>query len=289
VGRLRVALFASSSNFAARALDELAAAHDVVAIVRPARPGAGITLKRTLGLQTAAPLEARAAALGVPVLTASTDAEVAQRLRALRADLVCIALYPRRVGAEIVAAAPLGAINVHPSLLPRHRGPLPLFWTYHADDRVAGVTVHIATDRFDSGDIVAQEAFDLPRAYPMQKLDHDVAARAARMLREAASAMARGEVQRTPQDESRATHAPYVQLGEPVVPFAEWDVERVWHFLAALCPPYREPLRDTQGKAVAYSRVIGYRAGGATLAPGTVERKGGGLLLHCRGGVIELA
>jgi methionyl-tRNA formyltransferase len=207
----------------------------------------------------------------------------------MRAQLGCIALYPRRVPAQAIAAMPLGAINAHPSLLPRHRGPLPLFWTYHADDRVAGVSVHVATDRYDAGDVIAQESFELPRGYPVRRLDRDVAARAARMLREAASAMAQGGVQRTPQDESRATLAPYVRLGEPIVPFDQWEVERVWHFLAGLCPPYREPLRDARGKAVEYSQVVGFRTGGEGLLPGTVERRGSQALLHCRGGLIELA
>lgn len=109
------------------------------------------------------------------------------------------------------------------------------------------------------------------------------------MLREAATALADGSAARIVQDEARATQAPYVRLGEPVVPFDDWNVERVWHFLGGLCPPYREPLRDSRGNPVAYERVVGYRAGGGRLKPGTVELTGSQLLLHCRDGLVELA
>jgi methionyl-tRNA formyltransferase len=289
MARLRVALFGSSSNFSADALRELASAHDVVAVVRPARQGLRRALREAAGIDDPAPLEARARELRVPVLTEpKMGVDFRERIGALRPDLICIALFPRRVPVEVTGIAPLGAINVHPSILPRHRGPLPLFWTYHADDRRAGVTVHHATERFDAGDIILQECFELPRAYPVALLDRDVALRAARMLREAADALARGSASRTRQDESAATYAPFVRRGVPMVPFEDWDVERVWHFLAGLCPPYCEPLRDTEGRLVAYERVTGYRRVAPALLPGRLERHEGGLLLHCRDGIVEL-
>lgn len=290
MARLRIAIFASSSNFGREALRQLAQGHDVVAAVRPSGTGLRGTLRSLAGIGPRAPLEACARELGIPVLTASDmGGGFRDRLRALRPDLICIALFPRRVPAEVRDLAPLGAINVHPSLLPRHRGPLPLFWTYHADDRVAGVTVHHATDCFDAGDIVLQESFALPRGHPVAVLDRDTALRAARLLREAADALARGNASRRSQDESAATYAPLVRPGVPMVPFTEWDVERVWHFLAGLCPPYQEPLRDERGRRVAYGGVTGYRRTDERLAPGSVEHRGGQLLLHCRGGIVELA
>jgi methionyl-tRNA formyltransferase len=49
--------------------------------------------------------------------------------------MICIGTFPRRIPQEITKLAALGAIKVHPSLLPRHRGPLPLFWTHHVRRR----------------------------------------------------------------------------------------------------------------------------------------------------------
>jgi methionyl-tRNA formyltransferase len=225
----------------------------------------------------------------IPVirLTDANDSAVAERLSSLRPDLICIATFPRLIPPEIIALAPLGAINVHPSLLPRHRGPLPLFWTYYADDRMSGVTVHHASQVFDAGDIILQESFPLPRAYPATKLNEDVGLRGAALLRSAVQALACGQAPRVVQDERAATIAPRVRPGVPMVRFDEWDVERIWHFLAALSPRFREPLIDNEGRPVFYQTVTGFERRCSSV-PGTVEPIGSGWKLHCRGGVVLL-
>jgi methionyl-tRNA formyltransferase len=181
----------------------------------------------------------------------------------------------------------MGAVNLHPSLLPRHRGPLPLFWTYHANDPVAGATVHYASEKFDAGDIIVQQNVPLPRGYPVDKLDADVAHCGAILLRSAVELLARGRAPRTPQDEATATYAPRVQAGIPMVDFADWDVERVWHFLAGLCPRHCEPLIDRDGRPIAYRLVAGFERG-ATRAPGRIEAVDDGWKLDCQGGTVLL-
>ena len=290
--RLRVLYFGSTSRFSQLAFEQLAASQEVVALVlpRPAKSGMRFALRRVTGLHSASLLERLARARGIPVIFASGDltGRIGERLRVLHPDLICIALFPRLLPRELTALAPLGAINVHPSLLPRHRGPLPLFWTYQSDDRVTGVTVHHASERFDAGDVILQEALELSRGYPVADLDRDLAERAAPLLRAAVELLAQGRSQRIAQDESAATHAPLVKTGAPMVAFDAWDVERVWHFLAGLCPRYREPLADDGGNDVSYDRVTGYRRDASRMAPGSAVRRAGGWTLHCLNGVVGL-
>jgi hypothetical protein len=73
-----------------------------------------------------------------------------------------------------------------------------------------------------------------------------------------------------------------------MVNFQEWQVERVWHFLSGLCPQFREPLMDTNQKAVRYESVLGYRPGDCAQAPGVVHRASHGWNLYCRGGSVQL-
>ena len=287
---LKVALFGTPSNFTTQVLRQLAAPGIVATVVLAQRPG-GVrdAMMRFAGITRISPLERAAQERRIPVIaaTASNDSALVDRLLSIRPDLICIAMFPRRVPREITTLAPFGAINVHPSLLPRHRGPLPLFWTYHADDQVTGVTVHHTTEKFDAGDIILQESFPLPRAYSVVKLDQDVAMYSARMLKSAVEVLARGQAARIAQDESVATYAPLVRPGTRMVRFDTWDVERVWHFLAALSPRYREPLSDNEGRPVSYREVAGFertRCG----APGTVEKVNRGWKLNCRGGVVLL-
>ena len=65
-----------------------------------------------------------------------------------------------RQGAEraraVLEVAPLGAIGVHPSLLPRHRGPDPYFWAIESGDLETGVTAHRLEEEYDTGAILAQ-------------------------------------------------------------------------------------------------------------------------------------
>ena len=290
--RLRIVFFGTPSRFSQLSLEQLAQTQEMVALVLPltANPGLRSALRRIAGRRAASPLEKIAYNRGFPVITASGNLSGAlcERLRALRPDLICISLFPRILPRDVTEIAPLGAINAHPSLLPRHRGPLPLFWTYHGDDRIAGVTVHHANEQFDAGDVILQDRFDLPRAYPVAELDREAADRAAPLLRAAAEQLGLGCAPRIPQDESAATYAPVPRPGTAMVPFDRWDVERVWHFLAALCPRYREPLVDEDGRDVVYDRVIGYRRVASSVAPGRVERCAGGWALHCRNGVLRL-
>jgi methionyl-tRNA formyltransferase len=78
------------------------------------------------------------------------------RLEALRPDLVVSWFWTRRLPVRVLARARLFGLGVHPSLLPRHRGPDPYFWTIDAGDVEAGITVHRLDEGYDTGDIVRQ-------------------------------------------------------------------------------------------------------------------------------------
>lgn len=289
---LKIALFGTASRFSLLALQELAAHRLVAAVVvsQPKPRGWRASLRRIASMRRMSQLERAARERGIPVIPAtnSNQTMVADRLRVERPDLIGVAIFPRRIPQEIIDLAPLGAVNVHPSLLPRHRGPLPVFWTYHADDRAAGVTVHHVNQVFDAGDIILQESLPLPRAYPAVKLDEDIARHGAFLLRSAAEALAYGQAPRVVQDERAATYAPRVPPGTSMVQFDEWDVERVWHFLAGLCPRFREPLVDSAGGPVPYQVINGFERGPSG-TPGRVETTDYGWKLHCRGGAVLLA
>lgn len=71
-------------------------------------------------------------------------------------DLVVSWFFTRRIPERWLCRPPLGAIGVHPSLLPRHRGPNPFYWAIDAGDTETGVTVHRLEAEYDTGAILAQ-------------------------------------------------------------------------------------------------------------------------------------
>jgi methionyl-tRNA formyltransferase len=77
-------------------------------------------------------------------------------LRAGRPDLVLCWAFPWKLPPEALDVALLGAVNMHPALLPRHRGPVPLAWALRDGDADFGVTWHRMDADFDTGAILAQ-------------------------------------------------------------------------------------------------------------------------------------
>jgi len=286
---VRVVLFGSGGTMPAAALQALSAKHSVVAVVRPEGPSWRSRiggLAASLGLRAADPFLVAARHHSLPVIKAhnGNDSNVASQLKRLRPDLICIASFPWLLSEEMFSLPPLGAVNVHSSLLPRHRGPNPFFWTYYHDDQTTGVTAHVVTREADAGAILGQQSFALPRGLPLGKLHDETARRGAELLVDVADALERGNAPRTPQDPTTATKAPRVGRGTPMVDFANWPTERVWHFLGGLCPHFREPLAGAP-----YRAVVGFELCQHQRGPGSVEAVPGGWLLYCRDGYVKLS
>lgn len=294
--RLRVALFAAGGEIPLAALRCLHEVSEVVVVVRPGRhagigPAIRGVARRLLSRRTPAdPLSALSTRLGISEIHAcgAEDPAIAPRLRRDGIDLACVATFPWRLRPAVIGVPPLGMINVHPSLLPRHRGPNPWLWTYHADDREVGVTVHLCEETIDTGAILGQRSWPLPRGYPMAALHGDVAERGAALLVETIRQMSDGNRQLTAQDPSRATKAPRVKVGTRMVDPA-WPAERAWHFLAGTAGQFREPLL-CRGAPVPYTRVGRFDCVTLRRVPGTVEAAGGrgGWRLWCRDGFVQL-
>jgi len=210
------------------------------------------------------------------------DARTEDQLREVNADLFCVATFPSLIPKSIYSIPRLGTLNVHPSLLPRHRGPDPLFWTYFDDDDSAGVTVHWLTDRVDGGPILAQERVPLPRAFPVTDLYRELSERGARLLAHSALEMRRRRIEGTPQDEEAATADPGSACGAWQIDFVRWNTERLWHFLRGLSARRQDLLPVAHGMARFWTMTAHSRR------PGAVEKVKGGIRVYARDGYVEL-
>ena len=96
----------------------------------------------------------------IPALPIRDVNQTHAAIHAARPDLILTFHFDQILQPETLALAPLGGINVHPSLLPRHRGPIP---TFHAlAEGGTGVSVHVLAPRIDAGGILVQQAVTLP-------------------------------------------------------------------------------------------------------------------------------
>ena len=93
------------------------------------------------------------------VLFPARRSSLAPLLRAVEADLVVCMGFPWKVPQEALDAVPLGWLNGHPSLLPRHRGPTPLAWVIRDGDSETGISFHRMDAELDTGPVLAQRRY----------------------------------------------------------------------------------------------------------------------------------
>lgn len=267
---------------------------NVVAIVGPARP-TGIHAERRRAL------ESLATRRGVPLLwhDRKDSPALARGLAELRPDLMVVFSHPYILTPDVLSVPTRGVINLHPSLLPRHRGPDPLFWTWHAFDREAGMTIHYVDEGMDTGDVIARERVSVvPGDSAGQMLRRLAGAIGVPMLLDVLRQFELGKVPREAQpNESPTPMARSVRPSEilGLVNWSEWGAERVWHFLRGVLCVWDPPKDGTaslpglptscRGFWWAFER---FEIGDALFHPGTVIRSGGEWRLACRDGSVVL-
>jgi methionyl-tRNA formyltransferase len=130
-------------------------------------------------------------------------------IRAAKPDIVVSWFWTKNIPRAVREAAPLGAIGVHPSLLPRHRGPDPTFWAIESGDSETGVTAHILDEEYDTGAILGQKRLAIDPHWNAWTLAKRLDRPSLALLRETVRAYAEG---RAPapraQDEDLVTAAP---------------------------------------------------------------------------------
>lgn len=84
------------------------------------------------------------------------EQEFAKSIASLMPDLILVNSYSMLIPELVINAARLGGLNIHASLLPRHRGPNPIQWVIIHGERETGVTLHVLGTRFDEGAIIDQ-------------------------------------------------------------------------------------------------------------------------------------
>ena len=121
-------------------------------------------------------------------------------VKGLNIDLIVVFFFPQVLRTALLQTPRLGVLNCHPSLLPRYGGPHPAFWMLKNGESVAGVTVHVMTEKIDAGDIVAQQELVLGENENAGQLTQRQHHAAAALLTGAVNDMAQGTLNPKPQN-----------------------------------------------------------------------------------------
>lgn len=170
----------------------------------------GVDIVRVVVHDGADRLAATAKAAGIEVVVQADPKFVAAAEIAPDTDLIVTAHSHARVTREALAAARLGGIGYHPSLLPRHRGLAAVEWTIKEGDPIAGGTVYHLADRMDAGAIAAQEWVFVKKGETARELwERALAPLGYKLLADVIDyAKAHKSLPAKPQDEQFATRAP---------------------------------------------------------------------------------
>jgi methionyl-tRNA formyltransferase len=197
--------FLGTAPFAVPALEALiASAHEVAVVVTgPDKPaGRGRKLRPT-------PVKECAVTAGIPVMTPAgpRDPRFIQEFHSLELDAAVVVAY-RILPPEVFDAPRLGTLNIHPSLLPKYRGPAPIQWTLINGETETGVSIIRITETVDAGGVVRQKRISVNPDENAGQLAERLAPLGAEMILEALAGLEAGTLKPLPQDETEVTRAP---------------------------------------------------------------------------------
>ena len=133
------------------------------------------------------------------------DPEIVARLTQMEPDVFVIVAYGKILPESILNIPRLGNINVHPSLLPKYRGPSPIQAAIAAGDSETGISIMLIDEEMDHGPILAQQTLSLSPGETPESLREKVVERGAPLLVETVKGYAAGEIQPQEQNHEAAT------------------------------------------------------------------------------------
>ena len=186
-----------------------------------------------------------ARAQGIPVFTPENvnTPEWRERLAALQPDLILSVYYRHMIGTKILGMPPLGAFNLHGSLLPKYRGRAPINWAVlHGEPRI-GMTLHRMVKAPDAGAIVDQEGVEISPRDTAEQAFRKVLPCARTVVARQIDALLAGTAKETPQDEAQATYFGGRQPEDGRIAWTQTSTQ-IFNLIRAVTDPYPGAFTD---------------------------------------------
>jgi len=187
----------------------VSARHEIPLVVtQPDRPAGRGNVPRP------PPVKVRAQAHGLSVIQPSKvrTPEFLAAIAGAAPDVIAVVAYGRLLARPVRETAPLGAVNLHFSLLPAYRGAAPVQWALARGERVTGVTTFRLDDGIDTGDVLARREVPIFDGEHAPALLSRLSVEGAALLVGTIVGLAAGSIRPAPQDERLATAAPLLSV-----------------------------------------------------------------------------
>ena len=147
--------------------------------------------------------------------------EAVAQIRTLQPDVIIVMAYGQILPRTVLEIPPIACLNVHASLLPKHRGAAPIQAAILAGDRESGITVMYMDEGLDTGDMLLKSAIPIAPHETGRSLHDRLAVIAPCALADALQQLASGTAPRIPQNNEEATYAPKLEREHGVIDWAE--------------------------------------------------------------------
>ena len=185
---------------------------------------------------TPSPVKVAAQEAGIPVFQPEKiRRDGVEALRELKPDLCVTAAFGQILSQEILDIPPMGNINVHASILPKHRGAAPIAYAIMSGDREAGVTTMMMDAGIDTGDILLQEKTTIGKQETCAELTKRLSETGAVLLIRTLRELEAGTLKRLKQNEEEMTYDPMLQKSMGIADFTK-DADTVRGLINGLNP-----------------------------------------------------
>jgi len=142
----------------------------------------------------------------IPVVQPAKISEYALEIERLNPSLIIIASFGQIIPKKILEIPKYGCLNVHPSLLPKYRGPSPIQFAILEGEEKTGVTIMRISEKLDTGPILSQQEIELDQKETFESLHDKLAEAGTRLLIETLPRLFAGKLPPLLQDETKATY-----------------------------------------------------------------------------------
>jgi methionyl-tRNA formyltransferase len=228
-------------------------------------------------------LESLALLHGIPLIELSRDWSVAvAQFARIAPDIILVSCFGRKLPASIVSIPRYGCFNLHPSLLPLFRGPMPVFWQFRADAESFGISMHCVSAEIDAGDIVAQTKITMSDGVNGMQADTLLAEAGSRLIETTLRSIGCGTSHRRPQSPDDASYQGFPSPDDYAVS-TRWTARRIYNFICATRAPGIVFPCKVDGRTYRLTEAKSYRDKGEISS--SIE--GNKISINCSRGVVE--
>ena len=154
------------------------------------------------------------------------------KIRSYQPDIIIVSCYPRLLPSSLISIAKEGCFNIHPSMLPLFRGPVPLFWQFREGVNDFGVTLHRMTNKFDDGNILSQERVKVGDGVSKSKVMELLAESSCKLVMRMLDDIENKKLIEKVQDNKHASYQSFPEKKDYSISLS-WSAKRIYNFVSA--------------------------------------------------------